>query len=608
MKIIKIKIFLLFITPMVLNLNHCIKMNSKLSEQCPKYSLLLQENHENESQETKELLKSGKNFRELTNLQNFVSTILNGEKPIGEGYSGSIFPFEYIDQDNERFGVVAKIQKINDIRYDKKAKKKHIQMAKEIEVNKLLYAEENGPYFFTKIYGSFEFTDLADENIDKVKSKFSLDDEIKNALFHIQNEGLITIFMERLDISFTEVIELFLHKFHDAPFYERLNLFILAMQGLEIINKDYLHCDIKPENIMLKKIPPEKAQEMISKNFIPFRTGKTSYYQLKYIDFGFTSDGSKKKRKCRGGTAGYLPKEYYDKDLDSQKFDVFSLGITLLDAELINMNLQGFNSFQDILDAVIEEYDEKYDEDDEEAEYEFSKEQQEEIKNYNLYEEIKEVVFQEEKEKLLKNLETIYPDIVDIASDQDPELEYLEINPEEYLFIEPYLCNAILFEGLKIYFNKSFQGKFVTQEKEKWQQKIDETQAELNNDTSNEKLKKKLEIENKLMDITDLMMKLRLDSINVLLGMAEFSPKNRLSLSEALEAMNKLKIDFYADHHDDVDLFNKYYFEEDEDNEVDLKELYDEMKKQADEEESNDKSGSGSKYEKISDDDRVLLI
>jgi serine/threonine protein kinase len=590
MQSFKLKIFLVTTTLMLLNLNHCLNMNSELEEQCPKYSFLYEENHKTESEKTKEPLESGEYFRELTNLENFVSTILEGEESIGEGSYGNVFPFDYIDKENNELNIAAKIQKIIDTKNNRKADKKQKQVAEEIKHNKVVYDDANGPYFFTNVYDSFEFTELADERVAEFDD--SLDEEITKVFSHGKKEGLMTIFMERLDVSFLELIDLFFNNEVELFMDSRVDLYILAMQGLEIINKHFLHCDVKPENIMLKKISPEKAQEMVSKNFIPIRTGKTFYYQLKYIDFGLIAQGKEGERKCHGGTPGYIPKELDVTGFDHEKFDVFSLGMTFLFAELAIMELEGFDRIQTVVNDVIDEKDEEG--------YKFTKEQKEKITNLDLYNEIDGVAFREEKKELLNTLKEIYPKLEQIASEREPGVEYMDIDPEDYLFIDPYLCNLILFEGLKIYVDRSLKAKFLTQEKELCQEEIDSTQAKLDKDSSNEILLKKLEASNKLLEIADSMVKLRLDTINVIIKMSEFSPENRSSLSEALAAMNQLKTDFYSVHKDDIDLINEYFFEIAEDNEEDLKEIVDKLNYEI--------NGSGSIYSKDDNNDRLLLI
>ena len=120
-------------------------------------------------------------------------------------------------------------------------------------------------------------------------------------------------------------------------FIERVQLGINSLKGVILINKLYYHCDIKSENMMLKKLTSEEADNVVGQGLKLIETEIEQYYLIKYIDFGLVAKANNGAGRCVGGTPGYIAWEFKDKNTKHDKFDLFSLALTLLDNEMNTM-------------------------------------------------------------------------------------------------------------------------------------------------------------------------------------------------------------------------------------------------------------------------------
>ena len=120
---------------------------------------------------------------------------------------------------------------------------------------------------------------------------------------------------------------------------DRVQLAINSLKGVILINQLYYHCDIKSENMMLKSLTSEEADTVVSQGIKLLETDVETYYLIKYIDFGLVAKVNGGLGRCNGGTPGYLPWEFKNTAIKHDKFDLFSLALTLLDNEMNTMNL-----------------------------------------------------------------------------------------------------------------------------------------------------------------------------------------------------------------------------------------------------------------------------
>ena len=100
----------------------------------------------------------------------------------------------------------------------------------------------------------------------------------------------------------------------------------------------------KYQNLMLKRLSAEEANVLVGQGLKLLESGVEEYYQIKYIDFGLSKLVDEGNSRCVGGTPGYIAWEFKEKSIKHDKIDLFALAITLIDNEMITMNLTNLGS------------------------------------------------------------------------------------------------------------------------------------------------------------------------------------------------------------------------------------------------------------------------
>ena len=271
--------------------------------------------------------------------------------PIGLGGFGSVFKFDFIPNMSSKQVVpmAGKEFMINDDISSSQGKQQQDLLYSEFSINKELAQKDSLNLFFPVMDSLYDMT-LYFPTLLKKSSKN------KKYLVPNQNQALFVLVMEYLDFSLQNLM--------DQVRTSKIRLFLstrlkiarnISVALLSIINS-FTHCDLKPQNIMLKSISEERANQLEEQNLERIELGFQEFYQVKLIDFGLMVKGNRGDRKCPGTTPSYSPPEYLTKT-SQVNFDVFSLLIIILDMELVNenKNLFGFNYgiYNKVLDRKI---------------------------------------------------------------------------------------------------------------------------------------------------------------------------------------------------------------------------------------------------------------
>lgn len=199
---------------------------------------------------------------------------------------------------------------------------------------KKLFTRQDGKYYFPSLLGCAVLTSILRPLINGIsQQQRSASPALDFLKSKSQGQEFIALKVEKLDLNFGLFIRQIVSQSSEGlTFFNKLKLAKNIITGLKLINRNHLHCDIKPDNLMIKKV--RKNDYDNEKLLIETTAGE--FFLIKYIDFGLSVP---KKARCPGGTFGYAAPELFDKRFGHEKFDVFSLGVLLIDTELLGVGI-----------------------------------------------------------------------------------------------------------------------------------------------------------------------------------------------------------------------------------------------------------------------------
>ena len=259
----------------------------------------------------------------------------------GEGLSGVIFPMQGVFN----LGVlgvpqprVMKMIKLRNRQHTDDLKEQDLLM-NEISVLNQIKEFENFEFYFSEFFFAIDITELSNHYVKVHQGQ--LTKEIQGILSTEAPGRLVAIEMEKLNFTlhqYEKGVEMKLMKGLDI--INRVKLAINLFHGLALLNADFIHCDVKPSNLMLKILEYGQAIQLTEMGFPVVEEEGGYNFLVKFIDFGISQPIS--DPTCSGGTPGFIAPEYFYKK-SHVKFDVFSLGVILLDMELYNLSRPNFS-------------------------------------------------------------------------------------------------------------------------------------------------------------------------------------------------------------------------------------------------------------------------
>ena len=317
---------------------------AQLSKICPSF----EEIEKNYSILLKERIKQGtsprsKNFSKLEYLMKssevqfyslLIQSITSHPKMIGVGAYGAVYKLKnnVFLKDFKDPSLAVKLLKVEK---DLQVKKNQISQKKlflEIVVMEKLYNKPGGKYYFPKMLGCVSLTHVLTPLLQGL-SPVQLQSAPLRALHSdYVNKEFLTLKMEQLDMSFKTFLLSFLKINNNLMLLDRLKIGLNLLTGLKMINSQFLHCDIKPDNLMIKVVHGEHD---LKAPVISTKYGEK--FLIKYIDFGISVP---KQTRCTGGTFGFAAPEMFNK-FGHEKFDIFSLGVLLLEIEMTDLQIPG---------------------------------------------------------------------------------------------------------------------------------------------------------------------------------------------------------------------------------------------------------------------------
>jgi hypothetical protein len=202
----------------------------------------------------------------------------------------------------------------------------------EITVNKWLNTQDPSNVFFPKLFYCFNIT----EEMNQLNKAKNASKELKEITKVGKDKGMFAVYSEQLEIDFFDFFQNMTKRYVVLNLTNRVKIGYQLAKAISIMNQEYTHCDIKFENIMIKAVNPSAVPELESKDQFPFGVDGQEYYLPHLIDFGLAT---KKGSKCIGGTNKTLPAEFYRDASKTDKYDVFALGVSLMDVELMSIDI-----------------------------------------------------------------------------------------------------------------------------------------------------------------------------------------------------------------------------------------------------------------------------
>jgi serine/threonine protein kinase len=283
----------------------------------------------------------------------FINVLQRGLNPIASGSSGKVF--EVVEKRNPSTGekdsfVVKQIFFENDRETENGGKHQYL-LYKEIDDAQKMSKLDPEFVFFPEFYAFYDATEEFKFEASKIpnaelKKKFYLNDDMDVAL----------IIMEFLDMTLKEYYQSVLQKSVFSHFLTRLRIFSNICNGLSVILSEFSHCDLKPQNIMLKKISKQKSAELVPRKQNALRLWPDGFYQLKIIDFGLASVEEKDGRNCPGGSPQYQPFEFFQGNKSARKIDIYAVSLMMFDFELADLGVQGIATLLGYCNLALKKY------------------------------------------------------------------------------------------------------------------------------------------------------------------------------------------------------------------------------------------------------------
>lgn len=447
-KLTTIKVFtqLLTITVLTTALKAAYNIDPELSNLCP----TLEQIEQTKTQDETALARK--------NVEIFFEYItMEDVEPVGDGTFGKVFVHNTLknmatnesQENGVKFMSIAEDQD-NDPEEDQINLKEEVgslMITNSLDQNHLYVPEFRYCYDVTA-----EFNNI-NENQDQLENTDNLKVPKNTAQFLVASEKLDTEYFEFMSLEEKSRVVNF-----DLP--NRVQMAINLFKGIKIINSKIIHCDIKPENLMLKKLSETDANFLQSKGLAILESGFGIYYQILYIDFGLAQIVGDDDIECPGGTPGYMPPESFE-DETEELSDIYSLVITLLNSEMSAIRT---NWVSDIFDESqqLKKINER----------KFKGERIEHLKKQPLFKVLMKLMdHQENKENIKTILKKMNPDIENYLRDKVEELDWKNDPPSKYVFASISLYEILFTMTLHMinetsYFYRDLDGKLQKNKQE----------------------------------------------------------------------------------------------------------------------------------------------
>lgn len=302
---------------------HCAhNINTKLSQMCPTLATLTASN--------KNLIKI-----EKANVDMFLEYMTSEDAlAIAEGSFGEVFitdSFTDIGKTQTRLDAVKLVKIAEDENQD--SEDEQVMFAGEVRATFQLHKLDKHHLFFPAFRYCVEVT-TEFANFKENEGELGKTDYIQLE----SGKAPFLIATQKLDMELWQFFNNVLSgNAVNFDIVNRIQMGINLFKGVIIMNTKLIHCDLKPENLMIKHITEAEAKLLAEQGLKVLEKNSGEYYQIFYIDFGLVQPITNEFIDCPGGTPGYLAKEYFQPGVSHDQADIFGIGLSLLNSESVSI-------------------------------------------------------------------------------------------------------------------------------------------------------------------------------------------------------------------------------------------------------------------------------
>jgi serine/threonine protein kinase len=378
---------------------------------------------------------------EIENIQRLAETIKRGTSPIGSGQFGKVFKYDYKPSLSSEMTIKVAAKEIffNNNYASEKGEEEQNMIEDEINFNLILNQYDPHGLYFPKYYGTYDVTSYFNSLITS-----NTPSKVKQYLAGTSSQNILTLNMECLDLEIFVYQKQILKNITRPYLHTRLKIGETVANALILFYDKYSHCDLKPENLMAKKLNEEQIAQLADHGIDRIELYPGEFYQIKVIDFGLVAEGNSVTRRCYGGTPSFIPPEFFSNE-SHKNFDVFSLAMLMLDNETASFGYQFFSFVQEIwFDCMTS--------------HSSLNEEQVETLNSLPYSKMVDLYSTNTKYKALffEKLRANYAKLDEIVSKNFNKKKPEEVEFSKLKFANPILTKEIFMSALELYIEKDF--------------------------------------------------------------------------------------------------------------------------------------------------------
>lgn len=464
------------------------------------------------------------------NMKAFEKVVEAGTDPFGKGSFGTVFQVtgkSYVVEDE--MTTLAFKEVIFNNHHNSREETQGV-LIDDIKASRKLSEIDAKGLYFPHLYTVYDIT-----NFFKSSSNTSLPQKAQYFLNPGSSKDIAVLVSDFLELEAFEYFKQVIKGTVASFFHTRLKFMINIGHGLQSIYNDYYHCDIKPENLMFKRVSEGEAEALQAEGIYRLELYPGKLYQVKIIDFGLASSEPLRSRRCHGGTPEFVPFEFFTKE-NHKTYDLFAIAMMMLDMELGETGSGDFSLYHGELFQAV--YNDK-------TKYETQTKNT--LVQYGFTALIKKFWESEEYSPLLmEEVKKLDSKFLDFINKDCKSLKVHQLKIGKYFFANLTTPETLARASLRVFWNNYYKQKIIKDKKvlyitEATRLAVEKTAITQNKDM--EKYNKNSELikyyEN-MANLMDLQADVRIEFNNMLMDIAFSGATSRMSLNDFMQKSTEI--------------------------------------------------------------------